>query len=824
MENIKKYIIGLLTFFTSVLYAQVWPAPDDTIQLRKILNTFINNSTAIFEGQVNGVTGSILDDRGNVWTLYDVNVNYLNWGNVGAGHIVMAKRGGVLGDLEQYVMDAELLSDVNTFVTNTTFKVTDVNTTQQYYIIKNVPYDNNYNVIGGGTDRIPINHHNELMTLLSTQLTGFSFPMHKPARAGNGHTNDQTDFNTIHYSESSKNFHDLIKLKSESRAQNRSALTSAIEDVELQLMNPAITGVGTNYYEFDVYIKGSSSSTYLDNIPVHLDYNNSSFGTNIVAAGNVLVTNGSGFPLTTYFNGNSFKTDLTISTFAFAIPYNSGGRTNITTSFVKLCHVKIKLINCGVSTSVFLTNNSTAINSANYALGSTSASLFGYDNLIYSGSTLSTYYGCGPTITNFNTGVICGVDTVTIRGYNFGTTKGDVSFLDADQGGNIYNTLDTNDYVGPWTDSLIKVRIPSFIRHLYTPGGVNHTCGGGPFKVTTAGAQVATSGNNANGMPFDVDFAVFASDKSNAPGGPKARLNLLGDGAGQNYTLYCDTSIGRYPLKFRIAKKALREWACFTTFNVDLIYDSTKVDGPNVNMLYMIPFGASPAFANTPYSSGVCPQTGHRGLLNFDVIIRSDEAWRYDTVMTNNIPQNMADFYEIITHEFGHAMGLQHNRKSNWLMYYAGNFNTSGPILAANRKHLVITTPDIYGGQYQMFKSVATINASDLSNCGFTDIQPNNNNCSQVGISEYGSNQLNAKIYPNPAPRGQFTLEYENPVNEKSVIEIRDLIGRSVYYEETSTYDTHVEKNMNVENLKTGLYILTIKSGNAVSTFKLIKE
>ena len=168
-------------------------------------------------------------------------------------------------------------------------------------------------------------------------------------------------------------------------------------------------------------MRGNSSATYLDNVPIHLSYNSAAFGTNAVAANKVFVTNGAGFNNINYLAFNANKTDFSSSVIAIAasadnITTPTPFRTNITTNFQTLAHVKIKLNPCGVTPNVSLTNATIALSVSYYSTfpNDNFFNTLNYNNLSYFGGSLSTFFSCAPVISDFNTPVHVGVDTVVI--------------------------------------------------------------------------------------------------------------------------------------------------------------------------------------------------------------------------------------------------------------------------------------------------------------------------------------------------------------------------------------------------------------------------
>ena len=74
----------------------------------------------------------------------------------------------------------------------------------------------------------------------------------------------------------------------------------------------------------------------------------------------------------------------------------------------------------------------------------------------------------------------------------------------------------------------------------------------------------------------------------------------------------------------------------------------------------------------------------------------------------------------------------------------------------------------------------------------------------------------NVKVYPNPTS-GIVNIEGIN----SGTLSISNVIGERVLFQDASGDDFG---NINLENLPTGLYMLTISSENKVSTIKVVKK
>ncbi|HYG16003.1 MAG TPA: T9SS type A sorting domain-containing protein, partial [Bacteroidia bacterium] len=88
-----------------------------------------------------------------------------------------------------------------------------------------------------------------------------------------------------------------------------------------------------------------------------------------------------------------------------------------------------------------------------------------------------------------------------------------------------------------------------------------------------------------------------------------------------------------------------------------------------------------------------------------------------------------------------------------------------------------------------------------------------------TGIEEKGSGLL--AIYPNPAG-SYINIGYITESNENTVIEITDITGKQAMVLEhtpVTGYNTH---ELDVSSLASGMYIITVKTGNNSYMNKLI--
>ena len=87
----------------------------------------------------------------------------------------------------------------------------------------------------------------------------------------------------------------------------------------------------------------------------------------------------------------------------------------------------------------------------------------------------------------------------------------------------------------------------------------------------------------------------------------------------------------------------------------------------------------------------------------------------------------------------------------------------------------------------------------------------------QTGISGNQGESL-VNIFPNPS-FDQFTLAVESGSKEPVEILINDILGRKIFQTTGATNRTYVFGS----TLRTGIYVVQVKQGKDMQTFKLMK-
>lgn len=625
-----------------------------------------------------------------------------------------------------------------------------------------------------------------------------------------------------------KEYLDYISL----RLKNIDSISSKTETIELTIQNQKISCLeenGKKYFEFDIYAKGNSNNTYLDNLAFVVQYNTNAFHTNISYNNTVQISRADDFNNSTYDNPMDGLIDDTQNSIRFRLgtAYNasSWNRTLITTSSIKLLHIKIELLECSNYSSdlEFIDIN----NISNVALYTTNPSInpVSAPYLAYMPNYISpnSYNLCSTLkIDDFYPKTIsAGTNSIlTIIGEGFGCMRGnsDVLFKNSIDGGATYiENLNTSDYL-TWSDNEIKIIVPSIVdtnSFVYYPGS-------GFFTIVTDDEAV-----------FSPDsLTISYSVKNHYNKNPNINLPLLkktpyrqvsfddySNNRAREFSL--DTSIVNNPSMSKIVFKALKDWSCRTKINWTIV-DTVAMD--------TVPYGSKsiiflddtlvkhkgytiPVQLNYCTNTNVTPNEDFIFAKAILMGFSRNTSWFYDTTMTQNIPINKNDFYNVILHELGHAHYLLHVNDANDLMYYATYSSSANPVPSSMRNHINSSPNQIEGGLYILDKSYnLSFNCNRIHNTTPLYLT----GCGSMSTEQISNNQFQMIVYPNPF-NDDFTIEYtlNTPMEIECVI--TDISGRII--KTTSFKNTTSGTNTNylsLANYGSGIYFISLSSKNGI--------
>ena len=90
-----------------------------------------------------------------------------------------------------------------------------------------------------------------------------------------------------------------------------------------------------------------------------------------------------------------------------------------------------------------------------------------------------------------------------------------------------------------------------------------------------------------------------------------------------------------------------------------------------------------------------------------------------------------------------------------------------------------------------------------------------------LGITEKEF-KLPLSISPNPN-HGKFQLQISDLKNAKAEVTVTDLLGRTIMHQELKAYNNQINQELTIPETK-GMYLLQVKSGEQVSTRKIVVE
>lgn len=494
-----------------------------------------------------------------------------------------------------------------------------------------------------------------------------------------------------------------------------------------------------------------------------------------------------------------------------------------------MLHVKIEISNCYEETDMFFVNQATSSfvtiftdNPSEPVLGN----IFFYDDVFYIGDMDIKL--CQPIITNFNTTLAGGIgQQLAIIGKHFGTNRGSgqVYLKDVQQpaSSQYIKTLDNVDYIA-WSDTEIRLRIPTQVWASQSQFGYLPIAGSGPFMVKTdLGDSVFSS------AAIDVRYTVNTTDTSVG----KLRYNLINDNDSGSYTFYLDTSISNHPIRKAIVARAIHDWNCRTEVNWSLGPDTTlqQTAPDGVNVIYFDPTLTGSTLAETRRNDAfLCGTTSGNKAYFTDVDMRisanligtgnPSSYWWYDTTGAN-VPANAFDFYGVILHELGHAHALNHVNDPGDPMYIV---TPIGPYPASNRHFNVSKWYNLVDGGVDVVTHSESLQYT--GNCASTKslvsaIEPGCTIIDPNLIAEYMT-ESNINVYPNPSNGTLFLKSSSNDLRKISLINMSghqvQLVDFNVHHQ---TQDNFIFE-LDISNIASGVYVISIESDLSIESEKLI--
>lgn len=146
------------------------------------------------------------------------------------------------------------------------------------------------------------------------------------------------------------------------------------------------------------------------------------------------------------------------------------------------------------------------------------------------------------------------------------------------------------------------------------------------------------------------------------------------------------------------------------------------------------------------------------------------------------------------------------------ILNYNGTLKHSGVFKFGNFDNIydIAIQPDgkiIFAGSFLFYDNVILNNIVRVNGSTLTS------------ISKKYKSQINISIFPNPAKQ-IVNIKLENLDKESAIIKIHNLLGETILEERTSSDNI----SLNLNNINSGVYFVTVSIGNTQSTQKLVIE
>jgi len=313
----------------------------------------------------------------------------------------------------------------------------------------------------------------------------------------------------------------------------------------------------------------------------------------------------------------------------------------------------------------------------------------------------------GPVITGFgSSSANAGTgDIITINGQGFLNSrgKGRIEFLDANYGdGRRFRTPYAADY-SVWTDTQIKVRIPS-------------NAGTGSIKIATndSGTFTTLSGFKINFSQLNVGYKPIGGNEQ------YYQPDHINDNGKGGYTFQFNTKFKAKSGMVNAFLRSMETWRCGTFMNWEVGRDTSlnTTDVDNVNLVRLVDFPDNKLAVCYSRWNGCYSGTGSNMewfVVELDIEADSTIKWYFGT---GNPSSSEYDFQSVLSHELGHGHQLGHVISSNEMMHYS---------ISNGAKKATLSTNDLNGGTYIKNKG-ANINVCsgnrlvplNSNNCGYT--------------------------------------------------------------------------------------------------------
>lgn len=444
--------------------------------------------------------------------------------------------------------------------------------------------------------------------------------------------------------------------------------------------------------EIDVCVHTNQSNVYFDGGHIRVMYDTSVFKPNIANTGFFNATFGSDFQTDSYCFYSTY--DFSANTLDITAGINYGytlQRVLLDTVPKPFLHLAFAVNPDSASHGVAFQTVSAPYGNPTYATSSNAPfnQYYDFDTIIHLPSDIFVFLSNHiPIVLEKDAEPkIAGIsDTLTIRGFHFGDAKGDVFFKAADNGGQSYLLGLDDQYHLFWSDTLIRVIVPSLVYKGYENNIESNYCSGGAgtgyVKIQTSTGD--TNSNNAINF-VSIDYSVLNTKMNNII----KRVYLARQHCNYDFQFTLHRSLENDSIKISVIDTAFKLWSRLTGLTIQLESDSTGAlvfeDSTNVegkNLILLDPFltsGAMSTRGNVYYeivTNGGVHDTILYRTTGSNIRIHPNPSgfdWNYNL---SGFVGNQISFYQAFLHEIGHILLMGHvNDISNLMYYNLGDIN-----------------------------------------------------------------------------------------------------------------------------------------------------
>ena len=430
--------------------------------------------------------------------------------------------------------------------------------------------------------------------------------------------------------------------------------------------------------EVDLCVHTNRTNVFFDGGSICVVYDTTAFGTEIANTESFDVSFCSEFISDSYWLISSTNvTPNTLSVFGAFMPVPNMQRVELDTNPKPFLHLSFVVDLDSAESEIYFQT----VNTKDYSLMYSDSATAPTDIHIYfdhifhlSSDTIRLPNNHTPVIlSKDSTTKFAGIgDTLSIRGINFGETKGEVFFKAADDGGQNYLRGLDDQYHLYWSDTLIQVLVPSLVYKGYD-SIIGYSGGAGSGRI-----QIKNINNHTN-ETIDSVFIKYSIINGRGSDNVIRRVYLARKNCDYDYQFTLHREFEQDSIKISVIDTALKLWSRLTGLTLqlernamgDLVFeDSINIQGKNI------------IYFSTLTNGGLMSTDSKYDVFqinNIPIYYRNTKSnirirrqpvnvsWSYDL---SGYVQNKYSFYQAFLHEIGHILLLGHVNDMGDVMYY----------------------------------------------------------------------------------------------------------------------------------------------------------